>query len=316
MTRTPTRPRKWRSLHLAPIALILLGFGCSSADYQMLEHPGEAGATASAELPPAPVVDPSFSETEAYFDESYDFANEGAELSGGERAMLGNMSKAQSKARLEDAPPARDAKGKANEEAKAQSERAAAKAEADKAKDEAPDHGRQIIYVAGLQISVFDLEGAIASVESMPDRYGGWVHSRSQSQVVLRLPAAQLKPAMAELAGFGVVEGRTLQAQDVTAEYVDLDSRIMVLRDTQAQLLELLGDAKTVEEALHVRTALDNVTMELELALGRMRQISDLIAYSTLTVTLVERGPQDITPSSNDPFGWVDRLGVEATEWR
>jgi hypothetical protein len=182
--------------------------------------------------------------------------------------------------------------------------------------DQTPDHGRQIIYVAGMQVSVYNLESALASVESLPDRFGGWVHMRNQSQVVLRLPADRLKPAMTELATLGVVEARTLQAQDVTAEYVDLDSRIKVLRETQTQLLDLLGKAKTVEEALHVRKALDQVTMELEVALGRMRQLSDLIAYSTLTVTLVERGPQDHIPSSNDPFGWVDSLGVEATEWR
>jgi len=88
------------------------------------------------------------------------------------------------------------------------------------------------------------------------------------------------------------------------------------MRETQAQLLTLLDSAKTVEEALHVRRALDQVTLELEVALGRMRQLSDLIAYSTLTVTLVVRGPQDHLPTSNDPFLWVDSLGVEATEWR
>jgi hypothetical protein len=139
---------------------------------------------------------------------------------------------------------------------------------------------------------------------------------RTQNQLVLRLPAIHLKPVMAMLAKLGVVEARTLQAQDVTAEYVDLESRIKVLRDTQTQLLDLLGKAKTVEEALHVRRALDEVTMELEVALGRMRQLSDMIAYSTLTVTLIERGPQDSIPTSNDPFRWVDSLGVEATEWR
>ena len=34
-----------------------------------------------------------------------------------------------------------------------------------------------------------------------------------------------------------------------------------------------------------------------------------------LTVRLSERGPQNAVPSSNDPFPWVDTLGVEATEW-
>jgi hypothetical protein len=56
--------------------------------------------------------------------------------------------------------------------------------------------------------------------------------------------------------------------------------------------------------------------MQLETALGRMRQLQSQISFSTLTVTLVEQGPYANTPSSNDPFPWVDSLGVEATEWR
>jgi hypothetical protein len=56
--------------------------------------------------------------------------------------------------------------------------------------------------------------------------------------------------------------------------------------------------------------------MELEVALGRMRQLQTLISFSTLTVNLIERGPHQPVPSSNDPFPWVDSLGVEATEWR
>ena len=31
---------------------------------------------------------------------------------------------------------------------------------------------------------------------------------------------------------------------------------------------------------------------------------------------LVQRGPAHELPSSNDPFGWVDELGVEATDYR
>jgi hypothetical protein len=303
-------------LVFAPLLLLLSGFGCSKVSSQ---YTTATPMTEAAELPPAPVVDITRA------DASYDYRN--AEYDFSDDVIDGEFVAVEAKVF---ANRARRSVGTAREAAPARSERGApstakqpptdpdetSKGEPAVGKDDTPDHGRQIIYVAGLQISVYNLEGAMAAVEALPERFGGWVHMRNMSQVVLRLPAAKLKPAMAELATLGVVEARTLQAQDVTAEYVDLDSRIKVLRQTQTQLLELLEKAKTVEEALHVRRALDQVTMELEVALGRMRQLSDLIAYSTLTVTLVERGPQDSIPTSNDPFGWVDTLGVEATEWR
>jgi len=317
MTRPPAprRPALTRLRLFAPVCLALgLSAGCSKVTSTASTR--ALMADAPAELPAAPVIDPiAASADDADYDVAEDPGYEDRPTIGAAERSVVAMGGAQANYGGDAlSPPARDAKGKKNEAAK-QAE-AAHQAKAKQGEDQAPDHGRQIIYVAGLQVSVFDLENAMAMVEALPDRYGGWVHMRTPNQVVLRLPAPILKPVMAEVAELGVVEARTLNAQDVSAEYVDLESRIKVLRETQAQLLELLGQAKTVEEALHVRNALDNVTMELEVALGRMRQLDDLIAFSTLTITLVERGPQDRLPTHNDPFSWVDRLGVEATEWR
>jgi hypothetical protein len=175
---------------------------------------------------------------------------------------------------------------------------------------------RYIIYVAQMTVSVFNLEDAVAKAESLPEALGGYVHSMDGATLVLRVPAKKLRQALTDIAELGVVEHRSLNAQDVSAEYVDMESRIRALETTQKQLLELMGKARTVDEALHVRQALDGVTSELEVLKGRMRQLDNLIAYSTITVTLMERGPHTPVPSSNDPFPWVDNLGVEATEWK
>jgi hypothetical protein len=49
--------------------------------------------------------------------------------------------------------------------------------------------------------------------------------------------------------------------------------------------------------------------------MGRLRLLESQIGFSTLTVRMSLRGPQNAVPSSNDPFPWVDGLGIEATEW-
>jgi len=180
----------------------------------------------------------------------------------------------------------------------------------------AQDLERYIIYTATMQVSVFNLEDAMERTEALPEKYGGYVQNMSSSFFVIRIPASSLRPLMEELGGLGVVEDRTLDAQDITEEYLDIETRIAVLEGTQKQMMELLTKARTVEEALKVRQALDDVTMELEVLKGRLRRLGSLVAYSTLTLGLIERGPNSVTPSSNDPFPWVDSLGVEATEWK
>lgn len=174
---------------------------------------------------------------------------------------------------------------------------------------------RQIIYTAEMAISCFKLEDAMQRAEALTLESGGYVQTMSHAYFVLRIPAAQLRRVMEELGKLGVVQSRSLQAQDVTQEYVDLTTRIRVLRETQTQLIALLKQARNVEEALQVRRSLDAITMELEQAMGRLRLLENQIGFSTLTLRLSERGPQNAIPSSNDPFPWVDTLGVEATEW-
>lgn len=184
------------------------------------------------------------------------------------------------------------------------------------ADDEEADAGRHIVYIATMHVSVFNLADAMEAAEALPEKYGGYIASMTEGSFVLRIPSKNLRKLMSEVGEMGVVEHRSLQAQDVTDEYYDIEARITALEKTHAQLLDLLGKARTVQEALEVRRSLDQIAMELEVLKGRMRKLENLISYSTLTLGLVERGPFTPTPSSNDPFPWVDALGVEATEWK
>jgi hypothetical protein len=175
---------------------------------------------------------------------------------------------------------------------------------------------RQIIYTATMQVSVHDVDHAVAFAEALPERLGGWLHQRADNQLVLRIPAEKLEQAMDAIAELGVVDYRLLEALDVTAQYTDLESRIRVLEEMQTRLQAMLAQAKTVELALEIRKALDEITLELELARTQMRELAKSIAFSTLILSFVERGPMVSVPTSNDPFTWVDELGVELTEYR
>jgi hypothetical protein len=175
---------------------------------------------------------------------------------------------------------------------------------------------RKVVYTATLQLAVYELEESMAFAEAMPERYAGWIQSRYENQITIRIPAERLREAMEELATLGMVLQKTLQAADVTAEYTDLESRLIVLAEMEERLLALLEQAKTVEESLKIRQELDRVRLDLELSRTRMRSLSELISFSTLTIYLSQRGPISPVIGSNDPFPWVDDLGVEATEYR
>nr|WP_255216403.1 DUF4349 domain-containing protein [Pseudenhygromyxa sp. WMMC2535] len=167
-----------------------------------------------------------------------------------------------------------------------------------------------------MALAVYDRDATMAFAEAVPQRWGGWIESRYDYQITLRVPADALFEVIDALSERGDVLAETLQADDVTAEYFDLESRVRVLEEIVAQLELLLARAKTVEEALKIRVQLDRLRVELEAARAQLRMLAELIDFSTLTLGLSQRGPANALPSSNDPFPWVDGLGVEATEYR
>lgn len=287
-------------------AILSLAPGCSSKRAEMSSAPDAGYGGGMAEEMATPAAAPAYADA--------DYAKEAVAMP--EREMAPEEPVAAGAANLGAPAPAKPAPSQPTVRSEPKDAKPGNGSDtAEPGKDPQKQFARQIIYTAEMAISCFKLEDAMKRAEALTLESGGYVQTMSQGYFVLRIPAARLRPVMDDLAKLGVVENRSLQAQDVTQEYVDLQTRIRVLRETQTQLIALLKQARNVEEALNVRRSLDAITMELEQALGRLRMLENLIGFSTLTLRLTERGPQNAVPSSNDPFPWVDTLGVEATEW-
>ena len=93
---------------------------------------------------------------------------------------------------------------------------------------------------------------------------------------------------MAQIARLATVEAREETGQDVTTEFVDLESRARHLEAVEAQLLTLLLKADEVPEALAVQSQLNNVQAELEQVRGRIRHLDDQTAFATISMEITE----------------------------
>lgn len=176
-----------------------------------------------------------------------------------------------------------------------------------------PELARNKVVTGSSHLLILDEERAKKSIEALANAAGGYVHSLRPERIVVHVPAPEFKGVAASLGSIGHIEYETFEALDVTEDYEALETRIAVLQETHAQLLKLLGEATTVQETLDVRQALDIATLKLEEVLGRRRALVSSLQYSALSVALSRRVEEEPT---NDPFPWVDEIGVEHTAWR
>src|SRR3990172_9309402 len=97
----------------------------------------------------------------------------------------------------------------------------------------------------------------------------------------------------------------TASGQDVSEEYVDLQSRLTNLEATAAHIREFLAQAQNVEEALQVNARLTEVENEIEQIKGRMNYLKDRAAFSTIVVNLEPRRPTPTPTPTPTPLAWA-----------
>src|SRR5262249_47195118 len=74
--------------------------------------------------------------------------------------------------------------------------------------------------------------------------------------------------------------------QDVSNEYVDLQSRLVNLRTEQQRLLGLLAHASSLSDTLAIEDRLTQVEGEIEQIEGRQSQLNGQLSYYTVIINL------------------------------
>lgn len=172
-------------------------------------------------------------------------------------------------------------------------------------------YDRKIIENAELTLQVQDTAVALDQVTAVATDYQGYiVSSRVWSEgtyrlasVTLGVPADQFEQVLRRLRGLALkVLNEQASGEDVTDQYVDLESRLRNLEATQSRIRAFLEQAVTVEEALEVNRQLSEIEGQIEEVKGKMSYLKERAAYSTITVYLEpERPTPTPTPTATLP---------------
>jgi hypothetical protein len=166
-----------------------------------------------------------------------------------------------------------------------------------------PVGNKMVIKDAQLDLLVQSTDVAIAQVNQLTADYEGYIISTQSwyengfKHATLRLgiPSESFETVLNQLRDLGLkVIRESASGQDVTNEYVDLQSKLTNLEATAARVREFLNKAKTIEETLTISAQLAELEAQIEQVKGQMRYYEGRSAYSTVTVNLV---PQHPTPT-------------------
>jgi len=164
------------------------------------------------------------------------------------------------------------------------------------------DH--KIIKNADVRLQVKDTNVAVNRATQIVSDLGGYIVSSRiwyqdyygnnlmYASISIGVPVDEFEHALTRLRELAVkVLDETASGEDVTDQYVDLQSQLVNLEATRARIQEFLKDAKTVDEALRINQELSNIEAQIEQIKGRMNYISDRSAFSTITINFEPEFP-------------------------
>ena len=175
---------------------------------------------------------------------------------------------------------------------------------------------RMIISTADVSLEVKDVQKAHDEIAKIIRGTGGFltqsIINKSDGQdtatITIRVPSKGYETVLVQVSKIGKILSKNEQGEDVTEEYVDLESRLRNLKREEEQFLKVLGRANRITDILAVERELARVRGEIEQATGRVKYLQSQVSLATINVSLSEP-----TPAVSKMVNWdVTRTVVSA----
>ncbi len=160
---------------------------------------------------------------------------------------------------------------------------------------------RKLIRRITLTAETEDMDALLTGLNSHIATLGGYVESRNiqngsaysgrgnrSATLVVRIPAAQLDKFVQSMAERSNIVSTVETSDDVTLQYVDIQSRLKVLRTEEERLLQFLAEAASVSEMLEIEKRLTQVQSDIDSLTAQLKTYDNLVDYGTVTLNISE----------------------------
>ena len=146
------------------------------------------------------------------------------------------------------------------------------------------------------------MAGYITSMEVSSGSY------ELNSDITIRVPASAFDSLLQALGGESAFTNYLqIQAQDVTEEYLDIETRLQTKREVRDRYIEVLrNQARTVEEILMAEEKIRVIQEEIESKEGRFRYLQSQVSMSTIHLHLYQTVEYVESPDTYTRSFWSD----------
>jgi hypothetical protein len=154
---------------------------------------------------------------------------------------------------------------------------------------------RMVIRDSSLSLQVKDVGQEVAAIETLAKGFGGYMvnsnlsrpDSATSGSITVRVPEEKRSEAMQAFKKLAVkVVSESVNGNDVTDQYVDLDAQLAVLTKTKVKFEDILDKATRVEDLLNVQQQLVNIQQQIDSVKGQQKYYEQSAKLSLVSVYL------------------------------
>ena len=159
-------------------------------------------------------------------------------------------------------------------------------------------YDRKLARRADISITVADVDAAAAKVRGIAASAQGLVTAEAISSepdvsgsggfstITISVPTAALDATLDQLAKLGKVQSRNASTDDVTAQYVDTESRVKTMQASVDRVRALMSQATKLGDVVALEAELSRRQADLEATESQLAALKDSVALSPVEVRL------------------------------
>lgn len=162
--------------------------------------------------------------------------------------------------------------------------------------DELATDTRKLIKEGNMRFRTGNIDETYKLVLNSLEKYKAYISdenkfnysSQSGYDLTIRVPADNFDKLIEEIMSkvdIKDLENKSTSMNDVTEEYIDVETRLRIKKESEEKLLQLQQNARNIEETLKINEQLTILRSEIESIEGRMKYLNSQVDYSTLRIS-------------------------------
>ncbi len=158
---------------------------------------------------------------------------------------------------------------------------------------------RKMIWKAKVSFQVASVDSSTKEIQNLVSKHKGFISSmnlsstnrRISNNLVIRLPNDEFETLINDLKkGALFLDELSITSNDVTEEFVDIESRLKTKKEVRNRYIEILRNKTgSVKDVIEAENAIREITEEIEAKEGRLRYLRNQVSMSTISLNIYQK---------------------------